>query len=101
MRYVNGQRLPPFLQGSPAADGSGLDAVVFDSLRFDLANPLPCHLEDAPDFFQRICIAVAKAVSQLDDFAFAVCQRLQNNVDLVFQHFRSRVTHRAVFASIF
>ncbi len=39
---------------------------------FDLANTLPGHFEDMAHFLQRVAVAVAQTISQLDDLAFAV-----------------------------
>jgi hypothetical protein len=44
------------------------------SFCFDLADTFSGYLEDMADFFQRIAVAVAQSVSQLDDFAFAIRQ---------------------------
>ena len=52
-----------------------------DSLGLDLADALAGHLEDVADFFQRVAVAVAQAVTELDDFPFAVAERLQDLVD--------------------
>src|SRR5688500_2697274 len=57
-----------------------------DGLCLDLANALARHLEDAADLFERVGVAVADAVAELDDFALAVRQGLQHLLDLVLQH---------------
>src|SRR4029077_14024029 len=38
-----------------------------ERLGFDLAHPFPGHLEDLPDFLQRVAVAHAQPVAQLDD----------------------------------
>src|SRR5262245_20833714 len=40
-----------------------------DGFGFDLADALAGDLEDVADFFQRVAVAVAQAVAQLDDLA--------------------------------
>src|SRR5579875_455141 len=40
-------------------------------LGFDLPHPFARHLEDAADLLQRVSVAVAQAVTQLDDLALA------------------------------
>ena len=47
-----------------------------NSLRLDLADALARDLEYVADFFQRVAVAVAQAVAELDDLALAVAQRL-------------------------
>src|SRR5262249_5879505 len=42
--------------------------------------------EDAAHLFQRICVAVAEAVAQLDDLPLAIGQRLQHLLDFVLEH---------------
>src|SRR4051794_19575751 len=76
----------------PAADGV---LQLPDRLRLDLANPLAGHLEDPADLFERVGVAVAQAVAELDDLALAVRQRLEDAVDLVLEHLlRRRVDRR-------
>src|SRR5262245_42998068 len=58
-----------------------------DRLGFDLANALSCDFEDSTDFFKRVRVAVADAVTQLDDFSLAIRQRLEDLLDLVLEHF--------------
>src|SRR5688500_12062466 len=45
-----------------------------DGFGLDLADAFPGDLEDAADLFQRVGVAVAQAVSQLDDLPLAVGQ---------------------------
>ena len=56
-----------------------------DGFGFDLADAFAGHLEDAADFFERVGVAVAQAVTQADDFALAEGQRLQQLFDLLAQ----------------
>jgi len=58
------------------SDGFGLD--LSDALAGDLRNPA--------DLFERVGVAVADAVPQLDDLALAVGQRLEDDVDPVLEH---------------
>src|SRR3954470_13353400 len=57
-----------------------------DRFRFDLTHALARDLEDAADFFERVGVAVADAVAELDDLALAVRQGLEHLLDLVLQH---------------
>ena len=41
-------------------------------LGLDLSDAFACNFEDSADFFERICVAVADSVSQLDNLAFAI-----------------------------
>src|SRR5262245_28887870 len=43
-----------------------------ERLGFDLADAFARDLEDSACFFERIAVAVAQAVTELDDLAFAV-----------------------------
>ena len=47
----------------------------------DLAHALTRHLEDATDFFERVGVAVADAVAELDDLALAVGEGFEHLVD--------------------
>src|SRR6476660_7802963 len=58
-----------------------------DRLGFDLANALAGDFEDSADFFERVCVAVADAVAELDDLALSVGQRFQDLLNLVLEHF--------------
>ena len=57
-----------------------------DGLGLDLADALAGDLEDPADLFERVGVAVADAVAQLDDLALAVGQRLEHLLDLVLEH---------------
>src|SRR4051794_28796359 len=56
-----------------------------DCLGFNLTHALARHFEDAAHFFQCVGVAVADAVAQLDDLAFAIGQRLEHLLDLVLE----------------
>ncbi len=58
-----------------------------DGLGLDLADALAGDFEDAADLFERVGVAVADAVTQLDDLALAVGERLEDDVDAVLEHF--------------
>jgi len=47
-----------------------------DRLGFHLPDALARDLEDPPDLFERVGVAVADAVSELDDFRLAVREGL-------------------------
>ena len=51
-----------------------------DGFGFDLADTLAGHFEDVAHFFERVAVTVAQAVAELDDFAFAIAQRLEHRV---------------------
>jgi hypothetical protein len=55
-------------------------------LGLDLAHALARDLEDAADLFERVGVAVADAVAQLDDLALAEGQRLSTSFDALLQH---------------
>src|SRR5262249_26219792 len=57
-----------------------------DGFGFDLANAFAGNLEDVTDFFEGVAVAVAEAVAELDDFAFAVAQGLEDLVDPTAEH---------------
>jgi hypothetical protein len=50
-------------------------------LSLDLANSLARNLENVTDFFERIAITVAESVTELDNLAFTVTQRLEYTID--------------------
>ena len=62
-----------------AADGV---LQLGDGFGFDLPHALAGDLEDAADFFQRVGVAVAQAVTQADDLPLAVGERLEQLFDL-------------------
>ncbi len=57
---------------------AGADRVLelADGLGLDLADALAGDFEDLADLFERVGVAVADAVAELDDLALAVGQRL-------------------------
>src|SRR5690242_9055011 len=69
-------------------------------LRLDLANALPGNLENMTDFFQRVAVTVAQAVTQLDDLAFTIAERLKDLRDLAAKHFLGSANRRAFSARI-
>ncbi len=72
-----------------AFEFSGADGVLelADGLGLDLADALAGDFEDAADLFERVGVAVADAVTQLDNLALAVGERLEDDVDAVLEHF--------------
>src|SRR5262249_19756979 len=77
----------------PAPDGM---LEVPHGLGLDLADPLAGHLEDPADLFERIGVAVAEAVAELDDLALAVGEGLEDRVDLLLEHLLGRGVDRAL-----
>src|SRR6266478_7709482 len=63
-------------------------------LGLDLADALAGHLENAPDLLESVRVAVAQTVSQLDNFAFAIRERLEHLLDFVFEHLLGGGAHR-------
>src|SRR5947208_1870430 len=49
-----------------------------DRLGLDLADAFPSDFENAAHFLQRVGVAVAQAVTELDDLALAVGQSLED-----------------------
>ena len=49
-----------------------------DGFRFDLADAFAGHFEDVAHFLQGVAVAVAQAVAELDDLAFAVAEGLED-----------------------
>ncbi len=58
-----------------------------DGLGFDLSDAFAGDFEDSADFFEGVGIAVADAVAELDDFAFAVGEGFEDLLDFVLEHF--------------
>src|SRR2546423_3396894 len=77
---------------------SGTDRVLELANRFglDLSHALAGDFEDSTDFFERVGVAVADAVAQLDDLALAVGEGLEDLLDLVLEHFLRRRLDRVV-----
>src|SRR5262249_46878318 len=63
-------------------------------LGLDLPDALARHLEDPAHLLQGVGVAVAQAVTQLDDLPLPVGQRLQDLLDLVLEHLLGRRLHR-------
>src|SRR5579883_1703452 len=72
-----------------------------DGLRLNLPHAFARHFEDAADFFECVCVAVAQAVPQFDDLAFAIRQRLEHALNLVLEHFVGGGVHRAFDRVVF
>ena len=53
-------------------------------LGLDLPDAFAGNLEDSADFFEGICVAVADAVAEFDDFAFAIRQCLEDQLNSFF-----------------
>lgn len=68
---------------------AGADGMLkfADGLGLDLADAFAGDLEDASDFFEGVGVAVADAVAEFDDFAFAVGEGFEHLFDAVFEHF--------------
>src|SRR5690606_24818543 len=71
-----------------------------DRFRFDLAHALTRDLEDLSDLLERVRVAVAEAVAQLDDLALAVRQRVEDALELLLEHLVRRGVDRRLRASI-
>ena len=54
-------------------------------LGFDLADSLPRDLEDPPHLFQGVGVAVPQTISQANNLAFAIGERLEKAFDLFTQ----------------
>src|SRR5262249_49182649 len=67
----------------PAANGM---LQLADGLGLDLPDALARDLEDPADLLQRVSVAVAQAVAELDDLTLPVRQGLEHLVDLVLEH---------------
>src|SRR5580704_8381380 len=67
-----------------------------DGLGLDLADAFAGHLEDAAHLFQGVGVTVTQAVTQLDNLALAVGERLEDHVDLVLEHLLRGRVDRAV-----
>src|SRR5262245_12174747 len=63
---------------------------------FDLADALASDLEYVADFFQRIAVAVAQAVTQLDDLSLTIAERLEDLRYLATEHFLRGADRRAL-----
>ena len=55
-------------------------------LGLDLPNTFTRHFENMADFFQRVAVSIAQAISQLDDLAFPVTECLEDRIDTTSQH---------------
>src|SRR5262249_25967495 len=77
----------------PAPDGV---LQLADGLGLDLPDPLAGDLEDPADLLERVGVAVAQAVPQLDDLALAVGQGLEHLVGLLLEHLLGGGVDRAL-----
>src|SRR3954447_3936185 len=93
--FAPGWRLINFVADLPPGGGveeafelPAADRVLqlADGLRLDLADALAGDLENPADLFERVGVAVAQAVAELDDLALAVGERLEHALDLVLEH---------------
>src|SRR3989304_1544754 len=71
-----------------------------DGFGFDLADPLAGDLEDVADLLEGVAVALAQAVAEFDDLAFAIAERLENLRDLPAEHFLGGADGRALGAGI-
>src|SRR5204863_8210166 len=69
-------------------------------LRLNLANTLPGNLENMTNFFQRVAVAVAQAVTELGDLALTIAERLKDLRDLAAKHLLGCADRRALCARI-
>ena len=71
------------LPGKEACQAPAANRVLQfpDRLGFDLAHSFARDLEDSADFFERIGVAVADAVAQLENLSLAIGQGLEHVVD--------------------
>ena len=81
--------------------GSNWMLQFADRFGLNLPHSFAGDFEDPSDFFEGIRVSVAKSVPQLDDFPFAVGQRLEDMIDLVLKHFLSRRVDRTVGGIVF
>ena len=70
--------------GEPSATNWMLQ--LSNGLRFDLANTFSSDLEDPANLLEGVRVSIADAVSQLEDLAFAIGQRLEYVVDPAPEH---------------
>src|SRR4051812_4050149 len=59
---------------------------LLEGADLDLADALARDLEDRADLLERVGVAVAEAVAELEDFPLAVRERLQELRDRLAQH---------------
>src|SRR5579883_2402847 len=88
-------------EGRAASAGTGLEEAfehpradrvleLPHGLGLDLADALARHLEDPADLLERVGVAVADAVAELDDLALAEGERLEDLLELVLEHLVGR-----------
>src|SRR5262245_17263296 len=71
-----------------------------DGFGFDLADAFAGDFENVANLFQRVAVAVAQAVPQLDDLALAVAQGLEHLVDPRPQHLLRGAGGRALGGAV-
>src|SRR5262245_38429524 len=71
-------------------------AQLAHGLGLDLAHALARDAEDAADLLERVGVAVADAVAQLDDLALAEGERREHVVDALLEHLVAGGLHRAL-----
>src|ERR1700722_16735049 len=69
-----------------------------DRLGFDLANTFTRHFENVTNFLKRIAVAVAQSVAELDNFAFAIAEGLEDLGNPAAKHLL-RCTDRGIFGT--
>src|SRR5947208_1615833 len=69
--------------------------------RFNLPHAFARHFKDATHFFQRVGVAVADAVAELDDLALAIRERLEDLLNFVFEHFLRGAFDRIISLLVF
>src|SRR5690348_825465 len=72
-----------------------------DGFGFDLADAFARDFKDAAHLLERVGVAVAQAVAQANDFAFAEGQGLEQVLDLLAEHALRGGTQRALRAAVF
>src|SRR5438309_2276803 len=72
-----------------------------DRLGFNLPHAFARDLKDAAYLFQRVGVAVAQAVAELDDLTLAIGERLEDLLDFVLEHFLRGGAHRRFGAVVF
>src|SRR5262249_4035320 len=101
-QYVNQNQASspqPAIQKSFQLPAANRMLEFTNGLGLDLTDSFTGHFENAANFFERVIVTVAEAVAQFDDLALAVRQRLQDLLNLVFEHFLGRCVDRG-FAGV-
>src|SRR5262249_12030031 len=85
-RWRRGRSIGLLVEEALESTATGRVPQLLDGPRLDLADALAGDLEDAADFLQGVGIAVAQAIAELDHFALAVSQGLQDLVHPLREH---------------